>query len=94
MNPLSILDGRKIIKFVEKPSEPETDLAATACYLYSPKDLKLINKTFSKQKHPDNSGESIKFLIENSDVNSVIYEEFWYDIGSLDEYKNVRERYG
>ena len=82
-----------VVKFEEKPENPETNIAATACYLFSPKDIKLIRKDLSNKKF-NNSGNIMEHLVKKSKLYGVVYEEFWYDIGTKEEYLNVRQIFG
>lgn len=73
----------KIIKIVEKPKEPETNLAVTGLYIYTPKVFQLL-----PMFKPSGRGE-----IEITDVNnwyvdnnkmrtSEILKGFWHDMGT------------
>lgn len=80
---------KRVIKIVEKPKQPETDLAVTGLYIYSAHaDLFSVLKTLK----PSDRGE-----LEITDVNNYfvdrkacrakVVEGFWSDAGTWDSWK-------
>ncbi|MBI2546242.1 nucleotidyltransferase family protein [Candidatus Woesearchaeota archaeon] len=82
-------DDSKIIKFEEKPAEPKTTLAATACYLLTKEDVELLEECIKANKKPDNLGDFIKYLSEKKHVYGFVFEEKWFDIGSHEQLKEA-----
>ncbi len=79
----------KIIFYEEKPKEPKSNIFSTACYFLKKEDVKKIkNHEF---QNTDNFGEIITFLHKQSDVYGKLFENFWADIGSIEELEKVRE---
>lgn len=78
-------EKEKIIGFEEKPLEPKSTLASTACYIFSKKDLEELEKIISQGKKPDNLGDFIKFLSERTHVYGFVFSEAWFDIGSKEQ---------
>lgn len=88
---VGILDGSKVIDFEEKPLEPRSSLAATACYVFSKSDLSHI-KIFSETSSADAPGNLIKYLTKNSQVYAYVFDEYWYDIGNIEALKEAEEK--
>ena len=78
----------------EKPDEPKSDLASTACYMFTFNDFMLIKKYLDEGNSPDAIGFFIAWLIGETEVLGYPFEEEWYDIGSFEELDKARERYG
>ncbi|MCR4336109.1 MAG: nucleotidyltransferase family protein [archaeon] len=83
----------KIIGFEEKPAEPKSSLASTACYIFSKEDLKEINLYIEADNPPDNAGDFVKWLSNHKAVYGFIFKEKWFDIGSFESLGNAREEF-
>ncbi len=79
----------KIVGFEEKPAEPKTTLAATACYIFTKDDVVELERCIAEHHKPDNLGDFIKWLSERKHVHGFIFSERWFDIGSHDQYEEV-----
>ena len=62
----------KILCFEEKPTEPKSTLASTACYFFTKEDIPLFDACLEENKKLDNSGEFIKYLM-NSETSIWFY---------------------
>jgi glucose-1-phosphate thymidylyltransferase len=89
---VGILDGTKIVGFEEKPSEPRSTLAATACYLFTKYDLPLVSN-FAEQSDADAPGNLIPWLVECSKMHGFVFTDHWFDIGSLEALEQANEVY-
>lgn len=87
-------ENNKVIGFEEKPPEPKTTLASTACYFFTKDDIIELEKCIKENKQPDNSGDFIRYLTEKKDVFGFAFKERWFDIGGKEEYEEVNELYG
>ena len=86
------IDGSgKITGFQEKPEQPKTTLASTGCYLLTSDAVKMIIDFSKQHKVPDNLGETIAWLAEQGSVYGVVFDELWYDIGSIDQYEELQQ---
>jgi glucose-1-phosphate thymidylyltransferase len=74
------LNGQRIIKFVEKPTHPDSTLIATACYIFPPSALRFCENYCHLGKR-DFLGSFIAYLVETDDVYSYYFTEKWFDIG-------------
>ena len=79
------LDGHKIVRFDEKPLEPESTLIATACYLLPARVFPLLSEFIRKGK-VDNLGTFIEYLTDVAEVHAYVFTEPWLDIGSIDNH--------
>ncbi len=83
------LDGQKIVRFDEKPVEPKSTLAATACYLLPVRVFPLLSEFVRKGK-AGNLGSFIAYLTNVDEVHAYVFAELWLDIGSIDTYYSTR----
>lgn len=91
----------KVNSFREKPSHPESSLASTLCYLFSPKELQLLagyvaecgrKSHFEQREGLDNAGSFLQHLL-NSD-NSIYafkFDEPWFDIGTYEQFRTLNQ---
>ena len=84
--------GTKIINFEEKPEEPKSALAATACYLFRKEDISLI-QDLAEHGWADAPGHLIKHLIDHSQAYGFVFDEHWFDIGSLEGLQEAERVY-
>lgn len=77
--------------FEEKPENPKTTLAATACYLFPQEDLHFIREAL-EEKHFDRPGDLIKFIAEKKPVYGFQFAGYWYDVGTHEEYNLVNSK--
>ncbi|OGI65027.1 hypothetical protein A2642_00630 [Candidatus Nomurabacteria bacterium RIFCSPHIGHO2_01_FULL_39_10] len=89
---VAMVDGTKIVDFEEKPLEPKSSLASTACYLFSKDDLHMI-PMLRKEGKVDNSGDLVKWLVGHSEVRGFIFTEHWFDVGTIELLKEADEVY-
>jgi len=86
-------DNNKIASFEEKPAEPKSTLAATACYIFQPDDIEELDKFLKNNKKADNTGEFIAHLVQSKDVYAFTFDEGWFDIGSFDQLEEAYKIY-
>jgi len=86
-------ENQKIIDFQEKPSEPKSTLAATACYIFTKEDVQSISKYIEEDNAPDNAGDFIKWLANHKPVYGFVFSEKWFDIGSFENLGKAREEF-
>ena len=81
-----------MIDFEEKPAEPKSTLAATACYVFHKEDLKHVEAAVENGK-ADNPGDLVKYLVKESEVHGFVFDHHWFDIGSMEGLKQAEEVY-
>jgi glucose-1-phosphate thymidylyltransferase len=85
-------DEMGIIKrFLEKPVDPPSTLAATALYVFRSDTMGLVNKYLDEGGKRDALGYFIAYLIERRPVLAWKFPGKWFDIGSLDVYHEADE---
>jgi glucose-1-phosphate thymidylyltransferase len=75
----------RIVRFVEKPSEPPSTLASTLVYLLPPEHVSLVRTYLDEGQSPDNAGSFLGWLAEREPVYGYRFDGAWYDIGDHDQ---------
>jgi glucose-1-phosphate thymidylyltransferase len=77
--------GERIVRFVEKPSDPPSTLASTLVYLLPPAHVSLVRTYLDEGQSPDNAGSFLGWLAAREPVYGYRFEGAWYDIGNHDQ---------
>ncbi len=80
----------KITGFEEKPREPKSTLAATACYIFPQEALSAMNEYLRQDNARDSPGNFIAWLSKRTDVYAYIFDDYWFDIGTFASLKEAR----
>ena len=81
------VEGDRIVKLVEKPKHPESNLAMAGMYFFSPKIWKVLPDLKPSARGEYEITDAIQTLIDNGEtVLAGIYEAVWFDTGTLDSY--------
>jgi glucose-1-phosphate thymidylyltransferase len=85
-----VLDAsNRVVEFQEKPAQPKSTLISTCIYLLPKEDLPLISEYLSGKNNPDAPGYFMQWLSSRKAVNSFVFSERWFDIGSFEMYEHV-----
>lgn len=83
---VAVLDGEKIVGFVEKPKEPPSDLALTGVYLFDENvfdSAKAISPSFRDELEIT---DAIQHMIDRGlDVRPHVHTGWWLDTGKKDD---------
>ena len=90
---VEIDENNKAVDLEEKPKEPKTTLASTACYILTEDDTEELRKFLNKEKG-DNIGDFLRTLIKLKDVYGLVFKEKWFDIGSKEQLKEANSVLG
>ena len=85
-------DG-KIISFEEKSQQPQSTLIAMCCYYLPRKVLSTVRDYLSETKRSDTSGDYIRWLTQKYNVYGFQFTGRWYDIGSIESYKEAVNKF-
>ncbi|KAF3299972.1 NTP transferase domain-containing protein [Carnobacterium sp. PL24RED07] len=83
-------DG-KIIGFEEKPTQVNYSYAVPTFYMIQKEDLPLFDAYQKEGHNMDANGNFIPYLLENSTVYGFVFNEYYYDIGTLESYEQVQK---
>ncbi len=82
-------DDKKITSFQEKPEEPRSRMASTACYFLPEKRLKAFDEyvdywegKVSKDQYLDEPGRFLEWMVNEYDIYAYPFEGKWVDIGT------------
>jgi glucose-1-phosphate thymidylyltransferase len=79
-------DGEgRIVRFVEKPSDPPSTLASTLIYLLPPEHVRLVAVYLDEGQSPDNAGGFLGWLTRRERVYGYRFDGTWFDIGNHDQ---------
>lgn len=85
--------NNKVIDFQEKPIQPKSSVASTACYLFPTFALEYIQQYLKDKNNADAPGHFIAWLSRKTDVYGFTFDGAWHDIGSLEVYDQANEYY-
>lgn len=78
------VEGDRIVKLVEKPAEPESNLAMAGMYVFSPAIFSVLPDLKPSARGEFEITDAIQMLIDRGEtVLASVYEETWFDTGTL-----------
>ncbi|MGN0182103.1 MAG: nucleotidyltransferase family protein [Candidatus Ornithomonoglobus sp.] len=90
---LLIDENERIIKMTEKPAEPESNWCCPPFYIYKAEDISRISEAFADGCGTDAPGSFVAWLCRNADVYAFEMPGKRYDIGSIENYMEIKESY-
>ena len=94
---VAIVEDDRIVDFQEKPPQPKSTLASTACYVYPKQVLPLISEFYEKaEAGKDAPGYFNEWLLKDKDlqIDPFIFDTGWYDIGDRASYIEANRHVG
>jgi glucose-1-phosphate thymidylyltransferase len=82
---VAVDDDDRILAFVEKPPDPPSNLAATACYLFHREHLTFVDRYLAEGNTPDQPGRLVEWLYTRVPVYGYRFSGEWLDIGNRDQ---------
>ncbi len=84
---VTIEDDERITSIVEKPDDPQSDLAATATYLYHREHAALLPEYLDAGNSPDQPGRFPVWLVDTgrAPIYGYAFEGMWMDIGDREQ---------
>jgi glucose-1-phosphate thymidylyltransferase len=90
------LDGNnRVLHFKEKPENPTTKLCSIGIYIFPRKIVKTFSDYISEGKSTDRFGDFLEYLHQIEPTFGHVFknaDEYWYDIGTKDQYDEVNKR--
>lgn len=81
------VDGERIVKLVEKPKEPESNLAMAGLYFFGPEIWDVLPGLPPSARGEFEITDAIQRLIDGGHlVLAGVYEGTWFDTGTLDSF--------
>jgi len=77
---------KRIVEFVEKPKEPPSTLASTACYLFNDEAIRCLKTYIDDGNSPDAAGNFVAWLCKRLPVYGFVFGGLWFDVGSKESY--------
>lgn len=89
-NEVSVADDGRVTRFIEKPTQTETNLTAIALYFFPPATLLRLAEYLGAGGNPDAPGHFIAWLVEREPCYAESLVDRWFDIGSIDSLEQAR----
>nr|WP_276208268.1 sugar phosphate nucleotidyltransferase [Gracilibacillus sp. YIM 98692] len=86
-------DHGVVTSFEEKPAEPKSNLAVPTFYIYQKETLPMIKRYIEEGNNSDAPWHFVPWLIKHKDVFAYLFEGTRYDIGTVESYERVQERF-
>lgn len=80
----------KVVLFEEKPAKPKSTLIAMCFYYFPYKTLAYLPEYIKASGKLDKAGDYIRWLAEEKGVYGFKFDGKWYDIGSLEAYRDAQ----
>ena len=90
---MTIDDKNRIVKFSEKPKEPDSNLASMGIYIFSwPALRKALIEDHTDPTSEKDFGKNIipKMLAQKKKLFAYQFEGYWKDVGTIDSYYNAQ----
>jgi glucose-1-phosphate thymidylyltransferase len=95
---ITVDDDERITSIVEKPDEPQSDLAATATYIYHREHAALLQEYLEGGNPPDQPGRFPAWLVDRAPIYGYTFPGLWMDIGDREQLLEadnlLREQHG
>ncbi|MBL7119369.1 MAG: nucleotidyltransferase family protein [Dehalococcoidia bacterium] len=83
------LRRNRVVRFWEKPAQPQFCTIAIACYILPATVLEHLSQYCSQKR--DNLGDFIAYLVNKRDVYAFVFSGSWIDMGSVDLYLEAQK---
>ena len=83
----------QVMEMIEKPANPLSNWCVPPFYLYSKKDIKLIQKAIDDGCNKDTPGALVNWMYDKTKMYAMEMPGKRYDVGTLESYSLVNEIY-
>ncbi|MBE6012770.1 MAG: nucleotidyltransferase family protein [Lachnospiraceae bacterium] len=84
-------EDKKIMKLIEKPAEPPSNIGVYATYIYKKETVPLFDLYLKEGNKPDAPGFFLQWLHNKKDVYAYIFDGRCFDIGTPEAYEKVQK---
>ncbi len=88
---LQLDENGRVIDLEEKPTNPKSDIAAYAEYIYARETLPLFSTYIQEGNNPDSPGHFPEWLYKRKEVRAYLYDGECVDIGTVKMYNEIQE---
>lgn len=88
-----ICDDDKIMSLEEKPQEPKSNWCIPPFYFYKKDDINRIDEAIDSGCGTDAPGSLVSWMCQNSTVFAMEMPGKRYDVGSLENYEQIKQNY-
>lgn len=89
---VATVEGDKIVRLVEKPANPESNLAMAGMYFFGPELWSVLPDLQPSGRGEYEITDAIQLMIDRGmDVRAGVYDNIWFDTGTLDSYLETTE---
>lgn len=88
---VTINDGNRILKFVEKPKRPKSTLVGACLYALPAGIERRLKEYLALGQTTDEPGRFIEWLHLQEPVYGYLLKDYLWDIGTIDSYKTANE---
>ena len=86
-------ENGKIVGFEEKPPQPEGNIKSLGIYIYPKHIVSVLKQYLEEGNKPDAPGYFLSYLYQKEPVYVFPFEGKWFDVGTHEALKEVRELY-
>lgn len=94
-------EGKKVVDFQEKPENPKTTVASTACFFFPESEMDVFDEyvdywegKLPKSKYLDSPGRLMQWLPGRHDLYAYPFKGRWMDIGTRKGYLRAMQELG
>ena len=85
--------NNKIIKFIEKPKHPPTNLYSNCLYIFTKDTVRLYQIYLEQGNNPDQPGRFVQWLYTRKEVHGFVNKGRIFDIGTHESLKRARKEF-
>ncbi len=86
-------ENGKIVGFEEKPPQPKGNIKSLGIYIYPKHIVSVLKQYLEEGNKPDAPGYFLSYLYQKEPVYVFPFEGKWFDVGTHEALKEVRELY-
>lgn len=90
---LTLNQEGQVTKLIEKPENPESNIAAFTTYVYKKEVIDLIDKYLKEENNPDAPGYFVEWLYKKYPVYAYQIKGECYDVGTYETLLEVTSKY-